>query len=241
MFGAAQLEAQWANHAGLTTQTHVVETETQGAFKGVVRDGDAENLYQQKTPHKFQYDYCCCSGTYHFLGIPYAAPPLHGKRRFMRPAPVESHQHLGVMDCTSYKRAQALQGPTGGEGEEWRGQLPPQSEDCLYLNISTTTPRVGGADMSHEEGSQPVMVYLHGESTLGGAFTSGTAATGLHDGAQLAQHGVVVVTINYRLNALGFGTKFHDGDYNCGLWDQVEALRWVSQNIAAFGGDPNKA
>jgi len=109
------------------------------------------------------------------------------------------------------------------------------SEDCLSLNI--WTPRVG-----HGTGQPgwPVMVWING-----GGFKGGSASNNFNDGTKLMRHGVVVVTINYRLGVLGFlahpdlARETSDGATgNYGLMDQVAALRWVHGNIAAFGGDP---
>jgi para-nitrobenzyl esterase len=101
------------------------------------------------------------------------------------------------------------------------GNPPPMDEDCLQLDVFT--PACDGS-------ARPVLVWIHG-----GAFTNGTAHTPWYDGTRLASSGdVVVVAINYRLGALGFM-----GDTNCGLLDQVSALRWVQRHIADFGGDPD--
>src|SRR5699024_1692075 len=104
------------------------------------------------------------------------------------------------------------------------------SEDCLYLNIWS---------QAADDKKRPVMVWIHG-----GAFMNGTGSSGACDGTSFAAKGdVVTVTINYRLGVMGF---LHldelDNDYagsgNCGILDQVQALKWVKENIEAFGGDP---
>lgn len=96
----------------------------------------------------------------------------------------------------------------------------PMDEDCLSLSV--WTPRLDGA--------RPVLVWVHG-----GAFVTGTGAMPWYDGGALASRGdVVVVSVNYRLGALGF-----IGDRNCGVWDQITALEWVQENISHFGGDPS--
>ena len=163
-----------------------------------------------------------------FLGIPYAAPPV-GDLRWRAPHPVapwlETREatRIGV-DCTQALGRKAI---LGGGGGFVRG-----SEDCLYLNVyapagEASTPR-------------PVMVYLHG-----GAFTIGSGAN--YDPTLLAvEQDRVVVTVNYRLGALGWlaHPAFADESDpsgvggNFGLMDQQVALRWVRDNIAAFGGDP---
>ena len=109
----------------------------------------------------------------------------------------------------------------------------PQSEDCLTLNV--WTPKAGiGAEL-------PVMVWIYG-----GAFVTGGSARPIYDGTDLARHGVVVVSLNYRLGWLGFfnhpalkSDAPDEAHGNYGLMDQVAALQWVKANIASFGGDPD--
>jgi para-nitrobenzyl esterase len=101
------------------------------------------------------------------------------------------------------------------------GNAPPMDEHCLQLNVFTPAP---------DNGARPVLVWIHG-----GAFTNGTAHMPWYDGTALIERGnVVVVSINYRLGALGYL-----GDTNCGTLDKVSALRWVQRHIADFGGDPS--
>ena len=76
-----------------------------------------------------------------------------------------------------------------------------------------------------------MMVWFHG-----GHFKHGTGSEARYHGGVLAEHGCVIVSVNYRLNAFGFGVKVPGGDYNCGLWDQIEALKWVQTHITHFGG-----
>ncbi len=109
------------------------------------------------------------------------------------------------------------------------------SEDCLYLNLWTPAAPGTGARL-------PVMVWIHG-----GGFVVGSGAEARYDGARLAARGIVVVTVNHRLNALGFlahpeltAESDHRASGNYGMLDLVAALNWVQRNIAAFGGDPNK-
>ncbi|MGK2949017.1 MAG: carboxylesterase/lipase family protein [Acidimicrobiales bacterium] len=167
-------------------------------------------------------------GVLRFKGIPYAAPPV-GDLRFAPPEPVAPW--TGVLEATG--RPPVAPQPVGAmEAMAGAANLPPQSEaDCLTLNVWTESL----------EGRRPVMVWIHG-----GGFTSGTGSTPWYDGVRLAQRGVVVVTINYRLGALGFlhlegiGGERFAGSANAGLLDQALALRWVADNIAAFGGDPDQ-
>jgi para-nitrobenzyl esterase len=162
------------------------------------------------------------SGGYDFLGLPYAAPPI-GNLRWRPPRPATGWR--GVRDATRF--APSCPQPTQGNPF-----LPPGvlSEDCLYLNVYTPTLRWAA--------HRPVLVWIHG-----GGFTEDGARN--YDGSKLAADGTVVVTINYRLGALGFlahpalarGSAGSSGNY--GLMDQIAALEWVRRNIARFGGDPN--
>ncbi|QUQ68652.1 carboxylesterase/lipase family protein [Kutzneria sp. CA-103260] len=152
-----------------------------------------------------------------FSGIPFAAPPT-GDRRWRPPRPAASWS--GVRDAT--KRP----APCPQLGEDGNSLMPGSSEDCLYLNV--TTPQRADAK------PKPVMVWLHG-----GGFYSGAAT--YYDGRRLSRAGdVVVVTVAYRLGALGFfGYPGLPDSGTFGLADQQAGLRWVHDNIRAFGGDPD--
>ncbi|WP_340643939.1 carboxylesterase family protein [Phenylobacterium sp.] len=156
-----------------------------------------------------------------FYGIPYAAAPT-GQTRFRAPKPAGAW--AGVRKATE-KGSAALQTPHFIPGFAASG---PQDEDCLNLNVFT--PATDGA-------KRPVMVWIHG-----GGFTHGAGYEPLYDGGPLAERGdVVVVSLNYRLGALGFLSIPEAGiPGNAGLLDQVAALKWVADNIAAFGGDPEQ-
>ena len=161
-----------------------------------------------------------------FRGVPYARPPV-GPLRFVPPQPPDTW--TGVRDATAFGPP-AMQGacaPAPG-----LTVTAPQSEDCLTLNVWTP---------AMDDARRPVMVYLHG-----GAFMVGSGSMTMYHGATLARRGdVVVVTINYRLGLFGYlrgvdvcGEALPSTG-NAGLLDQIAALKWVKQEIAAFGGDPD--
>jgi para-nitrobenzyl esterase len=164
------------------------------------------------------------AGVNTFLGLPYAAPPTGNLR--WRP-PQLAAAWSGVRDATQF-------GPSCPQPTVKNPYLPPGpiSEDCLYLNVYTPTLRDSGG------GGRPVLVWIHG----GGLTVDGARN---YDGSKLAADGTVVVTINYRLGALGFlahpalASRPGGAAGNYGLMDQQAALRWVQRNIAQFGGDPH--
>jgi para-nitrobenzyl esterase len=154
-----------------------------------------------------------------FKGIPYAAPPF-GANRFR--APQRRAPWAGVLDAGSFG-ATAPHGPYSPPTDQLLPEPIIPGEDCLNLNV--WTPDVG-------QSALPVMVWIHG-----GAFVNGSSAVPWYAGDRFARDGVVCVTINYRLGADGF--VYLDGaPANRGLLDQLAALEWVQENIAAFGGDP---
>jgi carboxylesterase 2/para-nitrobenzyl esterase len=161
-------------------------------------------------------------GVVAFKGVPYAAPPF-GANRLRAPRPVEPWD--GVRDALAFgpKSPQVSYPPGIAEG---LAELVGAGEDCLTLNIWTPDP--GPA-------RRPVMVWIPG-----GMFEfHGTGASAFYDGGRFARDGVVCVTSNYRVGAEGF-LYLGDGVANLGLLDQIAALEWVRDNIAAFGGDPGK-
>src|SRR5260221_6939615 len=155
-----------------------------------------------------------------FKGIPYAEPPF-GRRRFRPPEPVKPCH--GICDALTY-------GPTAPKPPyfpPFDAILPEPAipgEECLNLNI--WTPVTGDAKL-------PVLVWIHG-----GAFSNGSNAVSAYDGSSFARDGVICVSINYRLGVDGF-LFLGDGISNLGILDQLLALKWVHENIAAFGGDPS--
>jgi para-nitrobenzyl esterase len=161
-------------------------------------------------------------GVHAFLGVPYAAPPF-GPRRLRPPEPHEPWH--GVRDATEFG-ATVPKGPFPPPYDRLLPEPVIPGEDCLNLNVWTPEPSTAA--------ELPVLVWIHG-----GAFVNGSGAVPQYEGRAFARDGVVCVTINYRLGADGF-LCLDDGIANCGLHDQVAALEWVQENIAAFGGDPAK-
>lgn len=171
-------------------------------------------------------------GVLMFRGIPYALAPV-GERRFTPPIPLDE-----LPAGAGGEPFDASRLPSSAPQNSFLGgvELPgltvrETDEDCLYLNV--WTPGLDG-------GRRPVMVWIHG-----GGFTTGSGSLPVYKAQRLAhEHGVVAVTINYRLGVLGFlhlGLAFGDRYPHCtnlGLRDQIAALQWVKRNIAAFGGDP---
>ncbi|MCR8693095.1 carboxylesterase/lipase family protein [Rhodococcus rhodochrous] len=159
-------------------------------------------------------------GTAVFKGIPYAAAPF-GELRFAAPGPVPRWD--GVRPATEFGPT-APKAPYAPPIDQLLHEPSIPGEDVLGLNVWSP-------DLS---GSLPVIVWIHG-----GAFVHGSSAVALYDGANFARDGVVFVGINYRLGAEGFAL-LDDAPANRGLLDQVAALAWVRDNIAAFGGDPDR-
>lgn len=172
------------------------------------------------------------SGVQAFLGIPFAEPPVN-ELRWERPLPIQGY--LGEVDATQFMPA-CMQ---TGSGLAWyHGMMsrvgvdpslmegPEYSEDCLYLNVWTPG--------DHSE-PKPVLVFIHG-----GSNTGGWSYEPNYHGHALAERGVVVVTVAYRLGVFGWLSHPDMAIRNPGLHDLIVALDWVNANIGAFGGDPNR-
>ena len=170
-----------------------------------------------------------------FKGIPYAAPPV-GDLRWQRPQPVQSWDTVMIADHFGHAAIQRGRQPGTFYHKEFQLTGPFEvSEDCLYLNVWAPT-----ASLNKPDAKLPVAMWVHG-----GAYQGGCGHDDAFDGDAWAERGVILVTINYRLGVLGFlsttslsaETPDHTSG-NYGLYDQIAALRWVYNNIAAFGGDP---
>ena len=179
------------------------------------------------------------SGVRSFKGIPYGAPPV-GVLRWKAPQPVASW--TGVRACDHFG-PRAMQAPIYSDMVFRSDGV---SEDCLYLNVwvpaSASTAGSASASGSAVPGGLPVLVYFYG-----GGFVSGDGSEPRYDGESMATKGIIALTVNYRLGIFGLfahpeltreSPDHSSGNY--GLMDQAAALRWVQNNIAAFGGDPRR-
>ncbi len=165
------------------------------------------------------------SGILSFKGVPFATPPV-GDNRWKAPQPVKNWNDVLA---TKQFGPRGMQAPIFGDmGFRSNGM----SEDCLYLNVWTPNTNV----------KLPVLVYFYG-----GGFVAGDGSEARYDGESMAKRGIVAITVNYRLGIFGSfahpelsnETSYH-GSGNYGLLDQAAALKWVSENIASFGGDPKR-
>lgn len=167
-----------------------------------------------------------------FKGIPYAAPPI-GDLRWR--APQASEPWEGIRKATDFGPSpiQNKPEPFYCWTEEFIAKPEPLSEDCLYLNVWTST--------KPKADKQPVFVWIYG-----GGLSSGSSNCDIYDGEAMARQGLVFVSINYRVGAIGFmahpelsAASPSNTSGNYGFLDQIAALKWVKNNISAFGGDPN--
>ena len=169
-------------------------------------------------------------GVASFKGIPFAAPPV-GDLRWRAPQP--AGQWTGVRQAAEFG-ANCMQGRFGPPAAAGAPAPPASSEDCLFLNVWRPASATSGAKL-------PVMVWIHG-----GGFMGGSGSFPMTSGVQFAKHGVVLVSLNYRLGRFGFFAfpalsreRPEETKGNYAYMDQIAALQWVKRNIAAFGGDPN--
>jgi carboxylesterase type B len=157
----------------------------------------------------------------YFLGIPFAEPPI-GRNRFRPPRP-KTPWYPSRLSAYNYS-PECLQSTLFSSDDLDR----PRSEDCLYLNIWQPSKK--------STTLYPVMIWIYG-----GAFQHGGSTKLEYKGNKLAERGVIVVSFNYRIGALGFLVSISDGLFgNYGLDDQKTAIQWVQNNILSFGGDPNR-
>ena len=199
------------------TDTKASNSQADSEPRVTVSDGDLQGRTLQ-------------SGVTAFLGVPYAAS-TGGENRWRPPQPVAAWQ--GVRDATHFG-PDCLQLPPPSMKAPWGPEFltdNDMSEDCLSLNIWMPSTR--------SDNKVPVLVWIHG-----GAFIGGAGGIDIYHGDKLAEQGIIVVTINYRLGVFGFAghpelatESDYEGQY--GLLDQVAAIKWVQKNIEAFGGDPD--
>ena len=172
-------------------------------------------------------------GVFVYRGIPYAAPPI-GELRWQEPHQVVPWDSIRQCDKFGHPGYQAVHYP-GFYASEWGyGDEAPYSEDCLYLNVWTKAP-------GETEKKLPVALWIHG-----GGYREGWGSEPEFDGQEWASKDVVLVTINYRLGIFGFMThpelsaeSSNKVSGNYGILDQIQSLKWVKENIAQFGGDPD--
>ncbi|KAF9999650.1 hypothetical protein BGZ80_003566 [Entomortierella chlamydospora] len=207
----------------------------------IVHEANTTSQIKVKTTHFGVWQGYRDLNQFRFLGIPYAEPPV-GNLRFLKPVPINASKFVGgnkVNNATQFGNV-CMQLNYGGQ------EVPPEyepqvlgassSEDCLYLNVFTPSLKA-----SKGIRGLPVMVYVHG-----GSFTTYSGSTPVFEpGNLVSRGGVVVVTLNYRLGVFGLFLDTPDisesiAPGNLATRDQIQALKWVQQNIASFGGDPHQ-
>ena len=194
---------------------HYAQTTYGFAVQTVIKNGVIEGNYDTK------------EGLQVYLGVPFAKPPV-GQLRWKAPQPMENWKGIKQTKKFGPRPIQAI---VFGDMNSRSDGL---SEDCLYLNV--------WSPVRHDKKNLPVLVYFYG-----GGFVAGDGSEPRYDGASMAKKGIVVVTVNYRLGLFGFlshpelsAETSYKGSGNYGLLDQHAALKWVQENIAAFGGDPKR-
>jgi len=167
----------------------------------------------------------------HFSGVPFAAPPV-GRRRWLKPVPPDPWPE--TLDCSA-ERPKGPQSRRAWPMQEYCSDMKDNgvSEDCLHLDIWAPASCVGkGRSFPQHTSPCPVLIWIYGGGLLGGSKDYND-----NEGRAWAERGIIFVCANYRCGVLGFLNP-RGGDPNCGVWDQVESLRWVQNEIGAFGGDP---
>ena len=213
-----------SNHFHSSVAPFVLAVSVLCLFRTTVNLPAVDNLVVETTNGKLR-GVSRTSGGAEFLGIPYAQPPV-GDLRWHEPLPAQSWTDIREANTFGAPCAQPILG-------DWnKHDSQTSKEDCLFLNV--ITPAWPAKTLL------PVMFWIHG-----GANAGGTASSLLYKDGTLVQHGVILVTVNYRLGIFGFlahpeltRESSHHASGNYGLMDQIAALRWVSDNIAKFGGDP---
>jgi len=197
------------------TQLNMAQTNYYFPVQTTLENGKIEGNYDTRT------------GIQTYFGIPFAKPPV-GDLRWKAPQPLDNWK--GVKETKKFG-PRSMQSIVFGDMNSRSDGI---NEDCLYLNVWTPAKR--------NTKRLPVLVYFYG-----GGFVAGDASEPRYDGESMAKKDIVVVTVNYRLNVFGFfahpelsAESPYKASGNYGLLDQVAALKWVSKNITAFGGDPNK-
>lgn len=172
------------------------------------------------------------NNVYSFKGVPFAAPPV-GDLRWKEPQPLKAWSD--TLSCKDFRASPMQNTPAAFRmwTEEFQPPVQPISEDCLYLNIWTPS--------TSAEEKLPVMIWIPG-----GGFINGSGSVPVYDGEAMASNGIVYISINYRVNIFGFmahpeltGESVHKSSGNYGIMDQIAAIKWVKNNIKAFGGDPD--
>lgn len=197
------------------------------SFNGLSQDNYGFAVQARTDKGTIEGLYDTRSGLSQYFGIPFAKPPV-GELRWRAPQPMDSWSGVKSTKAFGPRPVQAV---VFGDMNSRSAGI---SEDCLYLNVWTPAKR--------NESGLPVLVYFYG-----GGFVAGDGSEPRYDGASMARKGIVVVTVNYRLNIFGFFAHpelskeaSYKASGNYGLLDQVAALQWVQTNIANFGGDPKR-
>lgn len=230
---SVSMGALWAQSGNSETIVQRNNISTPGP-KVKTQNGVVEGVYELE------------AGLETFKGVPYALPPL-GNLRWKEPQPLKNWK--GIRGTKNFG-PKAIQKPLFSD---MRFRSNGTSEDCLYLNIWRPAASSAASQAVKSEGKLPantvparallpVLVYFYG-----GGFKGGDGSEYRYDGADLARKGIITITVNYRLGIFGFLAhpelsveSVHHASGNYGLQDQTAALRWVSKNISAFGGDPSR-